>query len=127
METGIKGYREITVTDEMTAAKVGSGSLEVFATPCMIRLIEGTAASSVAGNLKEGQSTVGTSIEVSHVSPTPVGMKVTCETELIQSDRRKLVFSVKAFDEKGLIGEGTHERFIVDNQPFLEKCRDKLK
>ena len=64
---------------------------------------------------------------MSHVSPTPVGMKVTCETELIQSDRRKLVFSVKAFDEKGLIGEGTHERFIVDNQPFLEKCRDKLK
>lgn len=127
METGIKGYREITVTDEMTAAKVGSGSLEVFATPCMISLIEGTAASSVAGNLKEGQSTVGTSIDVSHVSPTPVGMKVTCETELVQSDRRKLVFSVKAFDEKGLIGEGTHERFIVDNQPFLEKCRDKLK
>ena len=127
METGIKGYREITVTDEMTAAKAGSGSLVVFATPCMISLIEGTAASSVAGNLKEGQSTVGTSIEVSHVSPTPVGMKVTCETELIQSDRRKLVFSVKAFDEKGLIGEGTHERFIVDNQPFLEKCRDKLK
>ena len=100
METGIKGFREITVTDEMTAAKAGSGSLEVFATPCMISLIEGTAASSVAG---------------------------TCETELIQSDRRKLVFSVKAFDEKGLIGEGTHERFIVDNQPFLEKCRDKLK
>ena len=127
METGIKGFREITVTDEMTAAKAGSGSLEVFAPPCMISLIEGTAASSVAGNLKEGQSTVGTSIEVSHVSPTPVGMKVTCETELIQSDRRKLVFSVKAFDEKGLIGEGTHERFIVDNQRFLEKCRDKLK
>lgn len=97
----------------------------VYATPCMIALVEKTAWESVAGNLEEGQGTVGTRLDVSHVSATPVGMKVWCETELIEIDGRRLVFAVKAYDEAGLIGEGTHERFIVWNERFQQKAEGK--
>lgn len=127
METGIKGKKELTVTEELTAQAVGSGGLRVFATPCMISLMESTASGSVQGELPDGQSTVGTLINVTHLSATPIGMKVWCESELTAVDRRRLVFSVKAYDEKGLIGEGSHERFIVDDEKFMKKCQDKLK
>ena len=126
LEVGIKGTKEIMVTNENTAKTMGSGTLDVFATPAMIALMENTAYESVASELEEGSGTVGTALNVKHVAATPVGMKVTCETELIKVDGRALTFSVKAFDEKGLIGEGEHERFIVFNEKFQAKADAKL-
>ena len=126
LEAGIKGTKEIMVTNENTAKTMGSGTLDVFATPAMIALMENTAYESVASELEEGSGTVGTALNVKHVAATPVGMKVTCETELIKVDGRALTFSVKAFDEKGLIGEGEHERFIVFNVKFQAKADAKL-
>ena len=126
LETGIKGTRTVTVNEDNTAKAMGSGTLDVFATPAMIALMENTAYESVAAELEEGSGTVGTALNVKHVAATPVGMKVTCETELIKVDGRALTFSVKAFDEKGLIGEGEHERFIVFNEKFQAKAEAKL-
>lgn len=126
LEAGIKGTKKIMVTNENTAKTMGSGTLDVFATPAMIALMENTAYERVAAELEEGSGTVGTALNVKHVAATPVGMKVTCETELIKVDGRALTFSVKAFDEKGLIGEGEHERFIVFNEKFQAKADAKL-
>ena len=113
------------MTPEMSAARIGSGLVEVFATPMMVALIEQTCLESVLPHLEEGQGTVGTLVNVSHVSATPIGMRVWCESELVEVDRRRLVFKVKAYDECGLIGEGTHERFIIDNAKFMEKIKAK--
>lgn len=113
------------MTPEMSAARIGSGLVEVFATPMMVALIEQTCLESVLPQLEEGQGTVGTLVNVTHVSATPVGMRVWCESELVEVDRRRLVFKVKAYDECGLIGEGTHERFIIDNAKFMEKIKNK--
>ena len=126
LEVGIKGRKEIVVTKEKTAKSMCSGALDVFATPAMIALMENTAFESVADLLDPGCGTVGTALNVKHVSATPVGMKVTCETELIQVDGRALTFSVKAYDEAGLIGEGEHERFIIFEEKFQKKANDKL-
>lgn len=126
MNTGLKNEKELMVTDELTAAKMGSGLAPVYATPCMIALIEGTAAESVEPFLEEGQGTVGTKVEVEHLAATPVGMKVWCETELIEIDRKRLVFEAKVYDETGLVGQGRHERFIIDNERFLSKVQAKL-
>lgn len=125
IQTGIKGRREQTVTPEMSAARIGSGLVEVFATPMMVALIEQTCLESVLPHLGEGQGTVGTLVNVSHVAATPIGMRVWCESELAEVDRRRLVFKVKAYDECGLIGEGTHERFIIDTEKFFEKVKGK--
>lgn len=125
IEIGIKGHKEQIVTPEMSAARVGSGLVEVFATPMMVALIEQTCLESVLPKLEEGQGTVGTLVNVTHVSATPVGMRVWCESELVEVDRRRLVFKVKAYDECGLIGEGTHERFIIDTAKFFEKVLNK--
>lgn len=125
METGITGRQTITVTEDKTAAVMGSGELYVFATPAMIALMENTASKSVADVLEEGQGTVGTLIDVKHVAATPVGMEVTCETKLVEVDRKRLVFEVKAYDAAGVIGEGVHERFIIDNEKFMAKAEAK--
>ena len=126
LEKGIKGQEEITVNENNTAEALGSGSLAVFATPAMIALMEKTAWESVQPYLEEGSGTVGTLMNVKHVAASPVGMKITCETELTKVDGRALTFSVKAFDEAGLIGEGEHERFIVYNEKFQAKADAKL-
>ena len=125
IEPGIKGRLEQTVTPEMSAARVGSGLVEVFATPMMISLIEQTCNESVLPCLDEGQGTVGTLVNIAHTAATPIGMRVWCESELVEVDRRRLVFKVKAYDECGLIGEGTHERFIIDTEKFIEKVNAK--
>ena len=125
MEAGITGRQTITVTEERTAAAMGSGMLPVFATPAMIALMENTASNSVAGELEIGQGTVGTLIDVKHVAATPVGVEVTCETRLVEVDRKRLVFEVKAYDAAGIIGEGMHERFIIDNEKFMAKAEAK--
>lgn len=125
MQTGITGKQTITVTEDKTAAAMGSGTLLVFATPAMIALMENTAYQSVAAALEEGQGTVGTRMDVRHVAATPIGMDVTCETKLIEVDRKRLVFEVKAYDAAGVIGEGTHERFIIENERFMAKAEAK--
>lgn len=123
---GIQGRKDIVVTPEKTAKTVGSGLLEVFATPAMIALMEEVASESVAPALAEGSTTVGTLVNVAHVAATPVGAPVWCETELIEVEGRKLTFTVKAYDNAGLIGEGTHERFIVFSEKFMAKTNAKL-
>ena len=125
LSTGIKGRKTTEVTQENTAEAVGSGTLPVFATPAMIALIEATASGSVAPFLEEGSSTVGTHLDIAHSSATPVGMSATCETELVEVDRRRLVFRVVVTDAKGEIGSGTHERFVVDNAKFMSKAESK--
>ena len=122
METGIRGQREIMVTEDKTAAAVGSGSLPVFATPAMIALIEETCWRSVQEELAEGEGTVGTKLSVSHTAATPLGMRVRCESELVEIDRRRLVFRAEVFDEGGKVGEAVHERFIIGNEKFLQKA-----
>ena len=125
LSKGIKGTGERLVTEENTAKALGSGEPEVLATPAMIALIEETAWKSVAGELGEGEGTVGTGLNISHVSATPVGKKISCETELLEVDGRRLVFKALVSDEAGKIGEGTHERFIVDNERFMKKALQK--
>ena len=105
LETGIRGEQSVLVTAANTAKTMGSGTLDVFATPALVALAEKTCWMSVADALGEGNGSVGTKLELEHTAPTPVGMKVTAESELIEIDRRRLVFAVKAYDETGLIGE----------------------
>lgn len=126
LETGIKGHQEITVTEELTAKSMGSGVMDVFATPAMLALMEKTAFTSVMPHLNEGCGSVGTKVEIEHVASSPVGMKITCDSELTAIEGRKLVFKVEAYDSKGLIGKGIHERFIVENEKFQEKTNKKL-
>ena len=125
LETGIQGRAETVVNDTNTAAAVGSGNLDVFATPFMIALMEEASQRSVAPYLTEGESTVGTKISVSHDAATPLGMKVRAESRLIENDGRRLVFEVRAWDECGPVGQGSHERFIIRRQRFLEKVEAK--
>lgn len=127
METGIKGHAEVLVDETNIASRLGSGVVDVFATPCLIGLMEEAAQTSVAPYLDEGMTTVGTKLDVSHDAATPVGMKVRAESELIEVDGRRLVFSVKAYDECGLVGQGMHERFIVRLDRFMEKAAAKKK
>lgn len=125
LKTGI--IKEITekVTDKNTAKTMKSGELNVYATPAMIALMEQAAYTSVADELEEGQGSVGTLMNVKHISATPVGMEVTAKSELVEIDGRRLVFQVEAFDERGKIGEGEHERFIVNNVKFQQKADSK--
>lgn len=127
LETGIRGSHEAAVTPADTAKCVGSGLLEVLATPVMIALMEQTASSSVAPFLGEGETTVGTLVNVRHLAATPVGMTVRCESELTEIDRKRLVFTVRAYDAAALIGEGSHERFIVSAEKFMQKTEAKLR
>ena len=125
LSVGIRGNLERTVTEDLTAEALGSGLLPVFATPAAVALAEETAWRSVAGELEEGQGTVGTLMGLAHIAATPLGMKVRCETELVEVDRRKLVFTVKVYDEKEKVADGRHERFIIDNAKFLSKAEGK--
>lgn len=125
LETGIKGYQEIVVAEEDTAKVHKSGTLNVLATPRMAALMEETAWKSVAEHLEAGMGTVGIKLNMDHLAPTPVGMKVWCETVLTEADGRKLTFSVTAFDEAGKIGEGIHERFIIEEAKFQSKADKK--
>lgn len=126
LETGITQTKEVVVTKGNTALALGSGTLEVFATPAMIALMEGTAAESVESLLEEGQTTVGTALEIKHLAASPIGMPIRCESELIAVDGRALTFAVTAYDKAGKIGEGTHGRFIVDSEKFFAKAQGKL-
>lgn len=117
----------IKVEEKDTAISHGSGSLPVLATPAMIALMENAAAKASTPYIDDDETTVGTLINVKHLSATPVGGTVTCKAELIDMDGRKLVFKVTAEDNTGAIGEGTHERFIVKKEKFLAKAQEKLR
>ena len=122
---GLKGRAETVVDDSNTAQVACSGALAVFGTPFLCALMEEAAWKSITPYLEEGQSTVGTKLNISHDSATPVGMKVWAESEVMEVDGKRLVLKVAAYDEKGPIGQGTHERFIVINERFLAKTAQK--
>lgn len=126
LKEGIKGERNLVVTEDCTARALGSGELPVLATPRMIALVEETAWKSVAGALEEGEGTVGTRIDVKHLAATPMGKTVRCVTELTAVDRKKLTFRAEVFDDAGKVGEGVHERFIVKNGKFLERAAGRF-
>ncbi len=121
MEAGIKNEKSIVVTDEVTASKVGSGLLPVYATPSMIALMEGTCAESVQPYLAEGEGTVGVGVDIKHIAATPVGKTVRCESLLKEVNGKKLVFEVNVYDEKGLVGTGIHKRAIINNEAFMAR------
>lgn len=125
LKTGIKNTESVIVNETNSAKTMGSGTLDVFATPAMIALMEKTAWCSVAPYLEEGQGTVGIRLDVTHDAPTPLGMTVTCESELVEIDGRRLVFEVTATDGRDVIGKGRHERFIVWNEKFQQKANEK--
>ena len=126
IEIGTKGYAEALVEQEDTAKVVGSGDLLVYATPCMVALMEGAACESIAPFLADGESSVGTALNLSHTNPTPVGMEVHAESVVTAVEGRKFTFEITAFDEAGQIGKATHERVIIKADRFLEKTYDKL-
>lgn len=118
---GIKGKMDFLVTENDTAAKYASGNINVYATPAMIGLMENTAKTSVDEKLPNGFSTVGIEVNIKHLKATPVGMMVTCESELTKVEGKKLLFTVNAWDEKGKIGEGTHTRYIINIDEFMNR------
>ena len=120
MKEGIKFNQRKKVTLEDSAKKHGSGTLEVFATPAMIGFIENTCKNSVDELLEQGFTTVGTEVSIKHIKSTPIGMEVSCTSELIEVKGKKLVFSVEVTDEKGKIGEGIHKRYVVNSEEFLK-------
>ena len=126
VEIGIQGLAEALVEEADTAKTVGSGDLLVYATPCMVALMEGAAYESIAPYLAEGESSVGTKMEVTHLSATPVGMSVRAESVVTAVDGRKVTFSITAYDEAGEIGKAIHERVIIKADRLLEKTYDKL-
>lgn len=125
---GTKCRLEQTVTEELTAAAIGSGALPVFGTPFMSAMMENAAMTCLQGFLEDIQGSVGTRLDISHDAPTPIGMKVWAEAEITAvSENGKMVdFAVKAWDEKGPIGHGVHTRAIINNERFLNKCNAKL-
>jgi len=122
--SGLFAENEIIVSPKDTAVQYGSGSLEVFATPAMIALMEKTAMLCIAKKIEAGMTSVGTSIQVKHLKATPIGNAVSCIAELIEIDRAKLTFNVEVFDNDGIIGQGTHTRFLVDEKQFMSKLND---
>ena len=127
MKTGLKAKIEKIVEYKDTAKAVASGLAEVFATPCMIALMENAAYTAVQDELPKGRSTVGISINVKHMAATPMGMKVLAEATLTEVDRKKLTFEIQAYDEAELIGTAVHERFIIDEERFMSKALEKAK
>ena len=126
LKVGVKGEERLVVTERETAGALGSGDLSVFATPAMITLMEACAARSVHPYLPRGSSSVGARIDICHLAATPLGASVRCETELVEIDGRRLVFSCAVYDEAGLIGEGMQERCVVDNERFLAKAARRM-
>ena len=123
---GMKAEVGTLVEREDTAKEVGSGDLLVYATPCMVALMEGAACDAISEALPENQTTVGIALNIEHISATPVGLDVRAEAEVTAVDGKVITFAVRAFDEIGEIGSGTHKRVIVNTQKFLEKAYAKL-
>ena len=123
---GMKGEASTLVEREDTALEVGSGSLLVYATPCMVALMEGAACEAIAAALPEDKTSVGTALDITHISATPVGLEVRAEACVTEVDGNVITFQVIAYDESGKIGEGTHKRAVISSQRFLDKVYSKL-
>lgn len=125
IQPGIAGEEEVIVTGDLTARHLGSGGIDVFATPAMIALMEAAAVSAIDHLLDDGQASVGTAISIKHLAATPMGQRVRARAEVVAVDRRKVSFSVQAWDSHELIGEGSHTRFVIDTGPFIQKVMGK--
>lgn len=123
---GMKGEAFTLVEREDTAKEVGSGSLLVYATPCMVALMEGAACEAIEEAMDDSKTTVGTELNIQHLSATPVGLEVRAEAVVTAVEGKTITFQIAAFDEAGQIGKGTHKRVIVPTQKFLEKAYNKL-
>ncbi|MCQ2204507.1 MAG: thioesterase family protein [Bacteroidales bacterium] len=123
MEIGNKYTTELFVTAELSAEKMGSGDMPVLATPAMVAMMENAAMKCVADDLDDGQTTVGIMMNTTHVKPSPVGVKVYATAELIAIDGRKLSFNITAYQGQDIIGEATHDRFVVNKEKFLAKLQ----
>jgi len=126
IKIGMTGTASTIVEREDTAYEVGSGSLLVYATPCMVALMEGAACDAIAAELPEEKTSVGTELHINHISATPVGLEVRAEAEVTEVDGNTITFNITAYDEAGKIGEGTHKRVVVTTQKFLDKTYSKL-
>ena len=124
---GLTGEAVVTVVPELTARHLGSGAVSVFATPEMVRLMERAAVNALASHLAPGQQSVGVMVNVKHLAATPLGAIVTARAELIVADGRRLTFKVPAHDGNDLIGEGTHERALIDLARFEARVKAKAK
>lgn len=125
LKEGITGRASVLVCAENTARAMGSGALEVFATPALVALAEKTCWTGIQPELEPGQGTVGTKLDLQHTAPTPVGLTVYCESTLTEVNGRSLTFSVKLWDDKGPVGEGIHQRVIITNDRFQVKADSK--
>jgi len=125
IKVGAVAERSLVVVEEHTAARWGSGALQVFSTPHMLALMEGAAVDAVGPLLPQGYQTVGSQAHISHLAATPIGRKVTARAELTAVDGRKLTFRVEAYDDAGKIGEGEHQRYIIDVARFMEKAQSR--
>ena len=123
---GMKGEVSTVVEREDTAKEVGSGSLLVYATPCMVALMEGAACEAIEEAMDETKTTVGTELNIQHISATPEGLEVRAEALVTAVDGKVITFEIHAYDEAGEIGKGTHKRVVVPTQKFLEKAYNKL-
>ena len=123
---GMKGTATTLVEREDTAVEVGSGDLLVYAAPCMAALMEGAACEAIAEALDEDKTTVGTALNLEHLSATPVGLEVRAEAEVTAVEGKVITFEIHAFDEAGEIGKATHKRVLVNSQKFLDKAYSKL-
>ena len=126
IKVGMTAQVETIVEKEDTAQLVGSGDLLVYATPCMVALMEGAACEAIAEGLGEGETSVGTELNIQHISATPVGLEVYAKAEVTAVEGKVITFQVEAYDEAGAIGKGTHKRVVVNSQRFLEKTYTKL-
>lgn len=126
IEIGMKGFADNLCEREDTALEVGSGSLLVYATPCMAALMEAAACDAIAEALAETDTTVGIELNLKHISATPVGLEVRAEAAVTAVDGKIITFQIEAFDEAGKIGEATHKRALVNSQRFLDKTYQKL-
>jgi len=121
IKIGLKAELEIIVSPKDTATYYGSGSLEVFATPAMIALMEKTSMICIENHLLKNQNSVGIEINVKHLKATPIGEAILCIAELIEIDRSKLIFKIEVFDNESIIGSGIHKRFLIDEKQFMAK------
>lgn len=126
LSVGMKNTVSVTVTEDLTAQAAKSGSLSVYATPFMIALMEEASAGLIEPYLDEGITSVGTMVNIQHLAATAVGAKVKATATLTSFDGRKFCFDVEAYDNAGLIGKGTHERFSVKSDKFMAKCQERL-
>ena len=126
LEPGLVGELTVVVTKEITAAAFSSGLVAAFATPSMVGLMENASVQAIKNTLSPGQTSVGIEVNIKHFAATPIGMKVRARSEVIDVDGRRVTFKVEAWDDKEKIGEGTHQRMVVDEAKFNERFKQKM-